>query len=105
MSSWRWVWTAVVVLVLAFAAGAGLEGPHAERLNAALAAEPDGPPSPEIRALAASTVPWVLGHAVTFMVLGVMVNMVNKPGAPVSVLVIAVGALVGGLLGLVGSRR
>ena len=54
---------------------------------------------------AASTVPWVLGHAVTFMALGVMVNMVNKPGAPVSVLVIAVGALVGGLLGLVGSRR
>lgn len=100
-----WVWTAALVLAFAFVAGFALEGPHAEGLLTALGEAPDGPVTPEIRARASATVPWVIGHAVPFMIIGVVANMVNKPGAAVSLLVIAAGAVVGGLLGLVGSRR
>lgn len=100
-----WVWTAVVVLAFAFVAGFALEGPHAERLIKALEEAPDGPATPELKALAGATVPWVVGHAVPFMVIAVVANMVNKPGAAVSLLVIAVAAALGSMLGLLGSRR
>jgi hypothetical protein len=99
-----WVWTAMVVLLLAFVAGFGLEGPHAEGLNKALAEAPDGPVTAELHALATARVPWLVGHAVTFAVVGVVCNMVNKPGAPVAVLVIVVAAVVGALVGLLGLR-
>lgn len=100
-----WVWTAAVVLAFALVAGFALEGPHAERLIKALDAAPDGTPTPELRALAGATAPWVVGHAVPFMVIGVVANMTNKPGTAVSVLVIATGAVIGSLLGLKGSQR
>jgi hypothetical protein len=99
-----WVWTAAVVLAIAFVAGFAVEGPHAERLLKALAAAPDGPVTPELRELASNRFTWVVGHAVTFMVIGVVSNMVNKPGAAVAILVIVVGAVVGSLLALVGLR-
>lgn len=100
-----WVWTAAVVLAIAFVAGFALEGPHAERLIKALAAAPDGPPSPELRELAAAPLPWVLSHAIPLMIVGVVANMANKPGTAVSILVILVGAVLGSLIGLLGSRR
>jgi len=100
-----WIWTAAAVLVFAFVAGFALEGPHAERLGKALAEAPDGPATPELKRLAGATVPLVVGHAVPFMILGVVSNMVNKPGTAVSLLVIAVGAVVGALFGLMASRR
>jgi hypothetical protein len=100
-----WVWTAAVVLAIAFVAGFAVEGPHAERLIKALAEAPDGPVTPDLRELASNRLNWVLGHAVPLMIIGVVSNMVNKPSAAVSILVIAVGALVGSLLGLVGSRQ
>lgn len=100
-----WVWTAAVVLVLLAVAGGAVEGPHAERLGKALAEAPDGPPTPEIRALAAERLNWMVGHASPFAVLGVVSNMVNKPGTPVSILVIVVAVLIGAGIGLVGSRQ
>jgi hypothetical protein len=100
-----WVWTAIVVLAWLFATGAGIEGRHATHLAKELAAAPDGPVPAEIKALAGSPVPWVLGHANTFMAVAVVSNMVNKPGAPIAVLVIVVGTVIGGVLGLLGSRR
>jgi hypothetical protein len=99
-----WVWTAMVVLVIAFVAGFGLEGPHAEGLNKALAEAPDGPATAELQALASARVPWLVGHAVTFAVIGVVCNMVNKPGAAVAVLVIVVAAILGALLATLGLR-
>jgi hypothetical protein len=99
-----WVWTAAVVLVIAFVVGFAVEGPSAERLVKALDEAPDGPPSVELRRLVTPVGPWVVGHGVTFMVVGVVANMANKPGTAVALLNIAVGALVGGLLGLLGSR-
>lgn len=100
-----WVLTAVVVLVFAAVAGFALEGPHVERLSKALAEAPDGPATPELKALASAPVPWVVGHAVVFMIVGVVANMVNKPGTAVSLLVIVAGAVIGALLGLAGSRQ
>lgn len=100
-----WVWTAVAVLVFAFVAGFALEGPHAERLGKALAEAPDGPATPELKALATAPVPWVVGHAVPFMIVAVVANMVNKPGTAISLLVIVAGSVIGALLGLMGSRR
>ena len=99
-----WAWTAAVVLLLAFGLGIGLEGPHADHLNKVLAETPDGPVTPELRALAATPLPWLAGHAIPFMILAVAANMVNKPGTAVAVLDIAVGAVVGVLIGLLGLR-
>ncbi|HUR50688.1 MAG TPA: hypothetical protein VMZ11_01050 [Mycobacteriales bacterium] len=100
-----WVWTAAVVLAFAFVAGFALEGPAAQRLGKALAEAPDGPATAELRAQASEPLPWLVGHAVPFMIVGVVSNMVNKPGTAVSLLVIAVGAMVGLLLGWLGLRQ
>jgi hypothetical protein len=100
-----WIWTGALVLVLAFAAGIGIHAPHGQKLGMTLAKTPDGPPTPEIMAMIREPVPWVDGHAVPFMILAVASNMVNKPGTPVSILVIVVGAVVGSLIGLVGKSR
>jgi hypothetical protein len=100
-----WVWTGALVLVLAFAAGIGIHAPHGQKLGLALFTTPDGPPTPEIMEMIREPVPWVVGHAVPFMILAVASNMVNKPGTAVSILVIVIGAVVGAALGMVGQRR
>ena len=97
-------WWQVAIPRPTFGAGFGPERPHAEGLNKALAEAPDGPATAELQALASARVPWLVGHAVTFAVVGVVCNMVNKPDAPVAVLVIVVGAIVGALVGLLGLR-
>lgn len=99
-----WAWSAAVVLILAFVLGIGLEGPHAERLGKTLAEAPDGPATPELLAQASEPLPWLAGHAIPFMILAVAANMVNKPGTAVALLDIAVGAVVGVLIGLLGLR-
>jgi hypothetical protein len=100
-----WVWTAVVALGILFAGGIGVEGPHAEALNKAVDAAPEGPVTPELRAEVAKPLSWVLGHAMTFLAVSVACNMVNKPGAPVAALVLVVGTSIGAVIGLMGSRR
>ena len=100
-----WVWTAAVVLVFAFVMGIGLEGPHAEKLIKALDEAPDGPATPELKALAGSRTHWVVSHVVPFAIIGVVSNMANKPGTAVAVLVIVIGAVVGAVVGLMGSRQ
>jgi hypothetical protein len=100
-----WVWTAVVVLAILFISGAGIMGRHATQLAKVLDEAPDGPVTPDLRALATNPVPWVVGHANTFMAVAVVSNMVNKPGAAISALVIVGGTLIGAALGLAGMRR
>jgi hypothetical protein len=94
-----------LIIVLAFAAGIGIHAPHGQKLGQALFTTPDGPPTPEIMEMIREPVPWVVGHAVPFMILAVASNMVNKPGTAVSILVIVIGAVVGAALGMVGQRR
>jgi hypothetical protein len=100
-----WVWTAAVVLVIAFVVGIGLEGPHSEKLIKALDAAPDGPATPELKALAGNRTFWIMSHVVPFAILGVVANMANKPGTAAAVIVILIGAVVGGIIGLMGSRQ
>lgn len=100
-----WVWTAVVALVILFACGGGIMGPHADKLNKAVDATPEGPVTPELKAMAGAKVPWVVGHFNTFLAVSVACNMVNKPSAPVAALVLVVGSAIGITIGLIGSRR
>jgi hypothetical protein len=100
-----WVWTALIALAILFVGGIAIEGPHAEKLNKAVDATPEGPVTPELRAEVANPLNWVFGHAMTFLAVSVACNMVNKPGAAVAILVLVVGTAIGALIGLAGSRR
>jgi hypothetical protein len=100
-----WVWTAVVVLAVLFVCGAAIMGRHATELAKTLGEAPDGPVTPDLVALVTSPVPWVVGHTNTFMAVAVVSNMVNKPSAAISVLVIVAGVVIGSGLGLLGMRR
>ena len=100
-----WVWTALIALGLLFVGGGAVMGPAADRLNKAVDAAGEGPVSPELRALSAHRLPWVVGHAQTLLAVSVACNMVNKPSAPVALLVLVVGASIGATVGVLGSRR
>ena len=100
-----WVWTALIALAILFATGPGVMGPHTERATKVLDEAPDGPVTPELRAVVADRVSWVVGHAATFLAVSVACNMVNKPSGPVAVLVLVVGTSIGAAIGLIGSRR
>ena len=100
-----WVWTATVALAILFGSGAGIMGPHGEKTGKALAALGDGPVTPEARALVASPVTWVVGHANTLLAVSVACNMVNKPSAPIAILVLVVGSSIGAAIGVIGSRK
>jgi hypothetical protein len=100
-----WVWTALIALVILFVGGAGYEGPQGERIMKALLALPDGPVTPEARALVAKRTYWAVSHGETFLAISVACNMVNKPGAAVAILVLVVGSSIGAAIGLMGSRR
>ena len=100
-----WVWTAVIALAVLFASGAGYMGPHGAKTGKALFGMGDGPVTPEARALVAHRGVWVVGHFNTFLAVSVACNMVNKPGAPVAILVLVVGTAIGVVIGLIGSRR
>ena len=100
-----WVWTAIVALAVLFATGPAVMGPHGERTGKALAGMGDGPVTPEARALVAGRPAWVVGHGATLLAVSVACNMVNKPSAPVAILVLVVGTAIGAVIGLLGSRR
>ena len=100
-----WVWTAIVALGILFVAGPAVMGRHADALNKAIDAAPEGPVTPELRAATAAPVPWVVGYATTFLAVSVACNMVNKPSAPVAILVLVVGSAIGAVIGYLGNRR
>jgi hypothetical protein len=100
-----WVWTAIVALAVLFACGAGIMGPHGERTGKALAGLGDGPVTPEARELVADKVTWTVGHWNTGLAVAVACNMVNKPDAPVAILVLVVGSAIGVAIGLIGRKR
>ena len=100
-----WVWTALIALVVLFGSGAGIMGPHGERTMKGLIAMGDGPVTPEARSLVASPLTWVVGHANTLLAVSVACNMVNKPSAPIAIVVLVVGSSIGAAIGVMGSRR
>ncbi len=98
-------WTATVVLVLLFLDGPLILGRHATAMRKALAAAPDGPVTPELRAMTLDRTIWAVATINTFAVLGVVLNMATKPSLVVCVVNIVVGAAIGAVIGLFGLSR
>lgn len=100
-----WVWTAMVALTVLALDGPLVLGRYAKKLDAMVHAAPDGPVPAEVRAQAASTVPWAVSYANSFLALGVVLNMSTKPSTAVAIVVLLLGAGIGAALGLGLSRR
>jgi hypothetical protein len=96
-----WVWTAIVALVILFVSGGAVLGRHAAGFGKLLAAQPDGPISPEVRAQAFAPAVWVTSHMNTALAISVAFNMVTKPETDAkAVIAPIVGIVVGSLIGL-----
>lgn len=95
-----WVWTAMVALVVLGVDGPLVLGRHASALDKALAEAGDGPLTPELRELVQHPVPWAFSWMNTFLALGVVLNMVTKPGVAGAALVLVAAAVLGAVLGL-----
>lgn len=100
-----WVWTAIVALIVLFISGGAVLGRHGAAYGKALAAAPDGPVTPELRAQALATVPWAVSNMNTALAISVMFNMVNKPDEDIEAIgVLVVGSILGALVGVLGAR-
>ena len=98
-------WTATVVLVFLFLDGPLVLGRHGAAMGKALASAPDGPVTPELRAMTLNRTVWYLAHINTFAVLGVVLNMVTKPSLVGCVVDILVGVAIGAAIGQFGLSR
>jgi hypothetical protein len=98
-------WTALVVAVLLFLDGPLVLGRHANELAKALETAPDGPVTPELRAMTLSKTFWYTAHLNTFAVVGVVLNMATKPSLVACVVDIVAGAGIGALLAMFGLSR
>jgi hypothetical protein len=100
-----WVWTAIAALVILMISGGAVLGPNATRYLKLLAAAPDGPITPEVRAATFRPFLWATSHTNTALAVAVAFNMVTKPsGTATPIVVLVVGILVGTLVGLAGAR-
>ncbi|MCU1586997.1 MAG: hypothetical protein JWN31_490, partial [Frankiales bacterium] len=99
-----WAWTAIVALVILFASGGAILGRHAAKYSKLLAQTPDGPISDDVRKVAIDPTAFAVSHMNTGLALGVVYNMVNKPGTAGSIVVLVVGIVVGTGIGLVIAR-
>ena len=98
-------WTATVVLAILLLDGPLLLGRHAAAMGKALAVAPDGPVTPELRAMTLNRTIWSLTHMNSFVVLGVVLNMATKPNLAACIADIVVGAGIGVAIGLFGLSR
>lgn len=99
-----WVWTAIVALVVLFADGPTVLDRHHKKLVAAAQAAEDGPVPAELRALALDRVAEMVSYGSTLLALGVVSNMINKPGVAGSISTLVVATAIGLALGIVTSR-
>ncbi len=100
-----WVWTAIVALVILMVSGGAILGRHAVSYAKLLEATPDGPITPEVRAATFTAGVWASSHMNTALAIAVVFNMVTKPTDVASaIVVLAIGFVVGTLIGLAGAR-
>lgn len=100
-----WVWTAVVAVAILMVSGGAVLGPHSAKYAKLLAATPDGPITPELRAATFAPSTWGVSHMNTALAVAVVFNMVTKPSdALPAVAVLVLGVVVGTAIGLVGVR-
>lgn len=100
-----WVWTAIVALAILMISGGAILGRHATKYAKLIAATPDGPITPEVRAATFTTTTWATSHMNTFLAIAVVFNMVTKPsGDAAAIAVLVIGMVVGILIGLAGAH-
>jgi hypothetical protein len=100
-----WIWTAIVALAILMVSGGAVLGREASKYSKLLAATPDGPITPEVRAATFTTSTWATSHMNTFLALAVVFNMVTKPSDDATaIVVLVVGMVVGALIGIAGAR-
>ncbi len=100
-----WVWTAVVALAILMVTGGAIVGRHASRYAKLLAATPDGPMTPEVRAATFETTTWATSHLNTALAIAVVFNMTTKPSDDAgAIVVLVIGIVVGSLAGFAGAR-
>jgi hypothetical protein len=98
-------WTAIVLLVMLFLDGPLILGRHADKLEKALEAAPEGPIPDDIRVMAFDLTTWRVSHANTASVLAVIYNMTNKPGVGVCIADILGAAVLGAAVGQILAGR
>ena len=98
-----WVDTAIVSLVVLMGVGGALLGPRTRALNEAVAAAPDGPIGPDVRAAVMNRVLWTMSHFNSLLVTAVVFVMVTKPSGWASALVVVIAAAVGAAIGNYGA--
>jgi hypothetical protein len=100
-----WVWTAVVALVILMITGGAVLGREASKYAKLIAATPEGPITPEVRAATFKSSTWATSHMNTFLAIAVVFNMVTKPSNHATAIgVLLIGMAVGALIGLSGAR-
>jgi hypothetical protein len=101
-----WIDAAIGGLVVLMAEGAILGGRHGKELGAALKQNGPGPLSDHIRALNSDRLHWAITLGAPGLVLGIMWNMLHKPGLGIAIVDMAVGYGIGVVLGvLIASRQ
>lgn len=98
-------WTAIVLLVMLFLDGPLILGRHADKLEKALQAAPEGPIPDDIRVMAFDLSSWRVSHANTASVLAVIYNMTNKPSVGVCIADILGAAVLGAAVGQILAGR
>jgi hypothetical protein len=102
--STRWIDVSIVALVVVALQGPLVAGLRAKELEHALAENGPGPLGDSARRLARDPLLWVVTFANPGIVLGVLWNMVNKPGSGQAIAAVLVGYAVGAAVALPFTR-
>ena len=95
---------AIVTIVGMAAGGAGIVGRRLRAIGRDAAAAGGGPIPPDLERLVRTPGPWIALSALNGAAVGVLWLMTNTPGWAASAVVIAVSAVVGGIIGALFSR-
>jgi hypothetical protein len=102
--STRWIDVSIAALAVLALQGPLLAGLRAKVLERALAANGPGPLGDSAQRLARDPVLWVVTFANPGIVLGILWNMVNKPGIGEAIAAVLIGYLVGAAVALPFTR-
>jgi hypothetical protein len=102
--STAWIEVGIGALVVLTVQGAGIAERTGHKLGAALMANGPGPLGPEARRMALHPGLWVVEFSNLGIVLGVVWNMIQKPGLGESLAAVIVGYAVGAVLALLITR-
>lgn len=102
--STRWIDVSIAALVVVALQGPLLAGLRAKALERALAANGPGPLGDSARLLARDPILWVVTFANPGIVLGILWNMVNKPGIGEAIAAVVIGYAVGAVVAMLCRR-